>query len=81
MLQIGKPIPCVFHLVTGLKCPGCGITHMLIDLLHFDLRGAYMENPFLFFVLPVLLIYGAYRAYRYVVHNDRKYTALENGYH
>ena len=30
----GIAIPCLFHLVTGLKCPGCGVTQMCVALLH-----------------------------------------------
>ena len=54
MLQIGKPIPCVFHLVTGLKCPGCGITHLLLALVQGRIAEAFSYNPAVFILLPVL---------------------------
>ena len=51
----GHGIPCFFRLVTGLKCPGCGITTMLLALLHGNVRAAFYANPFLFCTLPLLL--------------------------
>ena len=47
-------IPCPFRAVTGWKCPGCGITHMVLCLARLDFAGAYAENPFLTVTLPVL---------------------------
>lgn len=40
-------IPCVFRKVTGLLCPGCGITTMILCLSRLDWEGAYAANPFL----------------------------------
>lgn len=46
-------IPCLFRLATGLKCPGCGITTMILALGRGDAAGAFGANPFLFVTLPV----------------------------
>lgn len=46
-------IPCLFRLVTGLKCPGCGITTLILRLGRGDLAGAFWANPFLFVTLPL----------------------------
>ncbi len=46
-------IPCPFRLVTGLKCPGCGITTMILALGRGDLSAALAANPFLFVTLPL----------------------------
>ena len=51
----GYSVPCVLHCLTGLKCPGCGVTHMLMDLLVLDWKGAYAANPFLLVTSPFLL--------------------------
>jgi len=51
----GIGIPCVFRLLTGLKCPGCGITTMLMSLATGDIRAAYEANRFLLITLPFLL--------------------------
>lgn len=64
-------IPCVFKLATGLKCPGCGITHMIIDILHLDFQNAFYENPLLFVALPFAVIsYAINRVY--YIRNGRK---------
>ena len=32
-LRMGGPsVPCVFYKVTGLQCPGCGVTRMILAL-------------------------------------------------
>ena len=53
-------IPCVFHIVTGLHCPGCGVTRFIVALLHFDFRSAASQNLALAVLLPLWLIYGAF---------------------
>lgn len=47
-------IPCIFHLVTGLDCPGCGITRMFLSLLKGDVRMAFFYHPIVFLSLPFL---------------------------
>ena len=34
LIPLGICVPCVFRLITGWKCPGCGITAICLDLLH-----------------------------------------------
>ncbi len=49
----GWGIPCVFFLLTGLQCPGCGISRMCLCLLQGDLVGAWDSNPVILCMLPV----------------------------
>ncbi|MDE6940101.1 MAG: DUF2752 domain-containing protein, partial [Lachnospiraceae bacterium] len=42
--------------VTGLKCPGCGVTHMCLALMRLDFAAAFMANPALFLSAPLLMI-------------------------
>lgn len=51
----GFYIPCPFRMITGLKCPGCGVTRMIEALLTFDFVRAYEANPFLLVTLPFLV--------------------------
>ena len=56
-------IPCPFRMITGWLCPGCGITHMLIALIHLDFHTAYLENPFLLLTFPFLIGQIIYQRY------------------
>ena len=54
-------IPCIFHEVTGLFCPGCGISRMILSLFKLDFYQAFRYNVLLFILFPfiVLLIIDA----------------------
>lgn len=56
----GPAIPCPFHLLTGLDCPGCGITRLLAALSRGDLQEAAHANAYLFYTLPYLVMLIAY---------------------
>lgn len=49
----GLAIPCLFYTLTGLKCPGCGVTRMALCLLRLDFAGAWRQNPAILCLLPV----------------------------
>ena len=34
LIPLGFRVPCLFRRVTGLRCPGCGITDLCLGLLH-----------------------------------------------
>ena len=63
---LGRGVPCVFHLITGLDCPGCGGTRMLLALLRGDLAAAWRYNPCLLTLLPVLIWLLLSMALRYI---------------
>jgi hypothetical protein len=65
-------IPCVFHEITGLYCPGCGATRMADSLIHLDLHGAFGYNQLLFLSLPLIvyLLTCAYLQYAGLKVND-----------
>ena len=66
-------IPCVFRTLTGFKCPGCGITHMLVAVSRFDFVCAFRENPLMFVCLPLWGIsYGISRIY-YIKTGEKLY--------
>lgn len=52
----GIGIPCIFRTVTGLKCPGCGVTHMFRALFEFDPETACEANPVIFLQLPLFAV-------------------------
>ena len=49
-------IPCVFYEITGLYCPGCGITRLCLSLFEGDVYQAFRYNPIIFINLPILFI-------------------------
>ena len=52
---------CVFYLLTGLYCPGCGGLRAAHALLHFRILDALAWNPLLVCLLPVGAWYLACR--------------------
>lgn len=56
---------CPFQRITKLACPGCGITHFLVRLLHFDIPGAVQENVA---VAGLILLWGPLLFIRAVWH-------------
>ena len=61
---------CPFHAVTGLYCPGCGMTRCLHAVLHLDVGAAMAAEGrnFLFFAphivaIPSLAIFGIVLAF------------------
>ncbi len=46
------PVVCPFRLVTGLPCPGCGMTRAWVFLAHGRVGDALSANPFVLVTLP-----------------------------
>ena len=46
---------CLLRRLTGLHCPGCGMTRALHALLHGDFFAAFRFNPVGMILLPVIL--------------------------
>lgn len=62
----GFAIPCIFNRVTGLLCPGCGVTRMCMNLLSGDLTAAWSSNPAIMGMLPLTVAVGCDVGCRYV---------------
>lgn len=66
-LRMGGPsVPCVFYKLTGLECPGCGVTRMILALSRLDLAAAMKANAFLTVTLPYLIALLLYSAYKWI---------------
>ena len=50
-------IPCLFHEITNLYCPGCGITRMFLSLFKLDFYQAFRYNPLVFILLILSIVY------------------------
>lgn len=55
--------PCLFHIITGAYCPGCGGTRAAILLLHGNILKSFYYNPLILYLaaaLPFLALYFLY---------------------
>lgn len=50
-------IPCLFNTITNLKCPGCGITHLILNLVNFRFKQAFLCNQFIFIASPFIIYF------------------------
>lgn len=48
-------LPCLFRLLTGFTCPGCGATRALHQVLHGHFETAFTLNPLFLLAIPFLL--------------------------
>ena len=62
----GWGIPCIFRLISGKYCPGCGISRMFVALSRFDIHAAFRYNPLVFCLLPFATVFGVRYAVSYV---------------
>lgn len=62
----GYGIPCPIHKLTGLYCPGCGISRMLLSLVRFDLYQSFRYNPLAFIYLVLFGIYTLVNLFYYI---------------
>jgi hypothetical protein len=51
-------IGCPFRALTGIPCPGCGMTRSFLSLFHLDFHDAFLYHPMFpaFLLLPILLL-------------------------
>ena len=48
---------CPFRLLTGLPCPGCGLTHAFCNISHGHFRMAWQANPFGFVFYALAMVF------------------------
>lgn len=49
-------VPCLIKALTGITCPGCGMTRAYVSLLHLDFAGAFRYHK-MFWAPPILYVY------------------------
>ena len=67
MIDLPLPELCTMRRLTGLNCPGCGLTRSFIALAHGDLRSAWSYNAagaFWFAAIAFQLPYRGYQLWR-----------------
>lgn len=68
----GLSLPCPFHAATGLDCPGCGITRLMLALSEGDLAGAFHANEAIFILGPILCIFLLRDDLHWILQGERK---------
>lgn len=48
-------VKCIFTMITGQSCMGCGLTRACMRIIHLDFKSALEYNPMAFIVLPILI--------------------------
>lgn len=48
---------CPFHFITGIPCPGCGMTRAFLTLGQLKMKEAIALNPFSIPLLSVMIFY------------------------
>ena len=59
-------VPCIIHEKSGIYCAACGTQRMLDKIFKLDFSGAFRENVFMFFSLPLAGIIMIISAARYI---------------
>ncbi len=50
-----NPTLCIFKLIIGHECWGCGITRAFSEIFHLHFKEAYTYNPRIIIVAPLLI--------------------------
>lgn len=71
-------IPCLFRLITGWLCPGCGITHMLAYIICGEYKLAFSENAYLFITSPAYIYICLKMWFCWVQAKEAQWSIWEN---
>ena len=82
---VGFPLPgtCMFREMTGLPCPGCGLTRSFISIGHGRLLDAWHYNPAGFVLFAVIVFQVPYRAFQILRirrgYGQHRFAWIDNG--
>ena len=49
-------LPCIFKGVTGIPCPGCGMTRACLAILQGEFSTAWRYHPFSFLLIGLIIL-------------------------
>ena len=76
--QYGVFPKCYFYHLTGLQCPGCGVSRMLSSIIKLNFTDAFDYHPVLFTSLPFLAIIFSDILWQYIYHGKYQLRKWEN---
>ena len=74
----GHGIPCIIKTITGVHCPGCGISRMFVALIGGDIKAAAGYNLLVLCLLPFGAILGIIKAVSYIKTGEVKTSKAES---
>ena len=80
-IKFNFSIKCLFHELTGLLCPGCGVTRMIFSLINFDIAKAFHYNPLVFilligYILYIIINIISLKIFKKEIHLSNKWTYI-----
>ena len=75
--KTGIGIPCIFRSITGMLCPGCGMTHALSSIAQGKLLEAMRYNALSLTVCPFIAVFLLVKAYKYIKTGQEDFSIAE----
>ena len=69
----GLGLLCPLNLTTGLLCPFCGVSRMLISLLKFDFEAAFYYNGAIMILMPFWITVCMFYLYDYTKTGNKRF--------
>ena len=79
-LSLKGKIPCMFQMMTGWYCPGCGGTRAVKALLRGNLLESFCYHPLVLYGAAVSLFFFVSYLFYWKTKNSKYRLYLENGY-
>ena len=79
-IKNGQGFPCLFHLLTGFYCPGCGGTRAIRLLLKGELIKSFCYHPFVPYLALVLLLEAVLFLRAWIRTGKRPLAGMEERY-
>ena len=73
----GFSIFCPVYKISGMYCPGCGVSRMFFHLFNGEIYEAFSSNCLLFCLLPVAVFECLFHGYRYVRYGNGRFFKAE----
>lgn len=70
---------CPMAVVTGIPCPGCGMTRATLSALHGDFATAFRYHPLALLIVPLFATYATAHAVSYIRHGVSQVDKIVSG--